>query len=90
MIFINLVDFSYFFFTISSKFIGAVELRNRAAALELERNSAAKFGSSLSRSRSAQSLKLLGDTATQVDFSFNSIFLYKLTYIFAIQILTFF
>ncbi|XP_031631504.1 protein furry isoform X4 [Contarinia nasturtii] len=44
-----------------------VELRNRAAALELERSSAAKFGSSLSRSRSAQSLKLLGDTATQDD-----------------------
>lgn len=42
-----------------------VELRNRAAALELERN-ATKFGPSLSRSRSAQSLKLLGDTATQV------------------------
>lgn len=40
----------------------AVELRNRAAALELERSSASK----LSRSRSAQSLKLLGDTATQV------------------------
>lgn len=43
----------------------SVELRNRAAALELERN-ATKFGPSLSRSRSAQSLKLLGDTATQV------------------------
>lgn len=42
-----------------------MELRNRAAAIELERNST-KFGSSLSRSRSAQSLKLLGDTATQV------------------------
>lgn len=49
-----------------------VELRNRAAALELERSSAAKFGPSLSRSRSAQSLKLLGDTATQV----NSFFYY--------------
>lgn len=45
----------------------SVELRNRSAAIELERNSALKFGgSSLSRSRSAQSLKLLGDTATQV------------------------
>ncbi|XP_055323770.1 protein furry isoform X11 [Sitodiplosis mosellana] len=44
-----------------------VELRNRAAAIELERNSTAKFGPSLSRSRSAQSLKLLGDTATQDD-----------------------
>ncbi|KFB41528.1 AGAP004892-PA-like protein [Anopheles sinensis] len=47
-----------------------IELRNRNAALELERN-AAKFGAvgqtSLSRSRSAQSLKLLGDTATQDD-----------------------
>ncbi|XP_055608943.1 protein furry isoform X4 [Uranotaenia lowii] len=43
-----------------------VELRNRANAIELERNSN-KFGSSLSRSRSAQSLKLLGDTATQDD-----------------------
>lgn len=40
-------------------------MRNRAAALESERNNT-KFGSSLSRSRSAQSLKLLGDTATQV------------------------
>lgn len=47
-----------------------VELRNRAAALELERNSTAKFGPSLSRSRSAQSLKLLGDTATQVSIVF--------------------
>lgn len=45
--------------------IKIVELRNRAAAIELERNST-KFGPSLSRSRSAQSLKLLGDTATQV------------------------
>lgn len=53
-------------------FLLIVELRNRAAALELERNSAAKFGPSLSRSRSAQSLKLLGDTATQV----NSFFLF--------------
>ncbi|XP_035794162.1 protein furry-like isoform X3 [Anopheles albimanus] len=46
-----------------------IELRNRNAALELERN-AAKFAAgqtSLSRSRSAQSLKLLGDTATQDD-----------------------
>lgn len=43
-----------------------VELRNRSNVLELERNSN-KFGSSLSRSRSAQSLKLLGDTATQDD-----------------------
>ncbi|XP_055625091.1 protein furry isoform X2 [Toxorhynchites rutilus septentrionalis] len=43
-----------------------VELRNRSNALESDRN-AAKFGSSLSRSRSAQSLKLLGDTATQDD-----------------------
>ncbi|XP_058831172.1 protein furry isoform X5 [Topomyia yanbarensis] len=45
-----------------------VELRNRTNALELERN-ATKFqvASSLSRSRSAQSLKLLGDTATQDD-----------------------
>uniref|UniRef100_A0AAG5D1F0 Cell morphogenesis protein N-terminal domain-containing protein n=1 Tax=Anopheles atroparvus TaxID=41427 RepID=A0AAG5D1F0_ANOAO len=47
-----------------------IELRNRNVALELERN-AAKFGpvgqTSLSRSRSAQSLKLLGDTATQDD-----------------------
>ncbi|XP_055531189.1 protein furry isoform X3 [Wyeomyia smithii] len=43
-----------------------VELRNRSNALELER-SANKFGSSLSRSRSAQSLKLLGDSATQDD-----------------------
>lgn len=43
-----------------------VELRNRSNILELERNSN-KFGSSLSRSRSAQSLKLLGDTATQDD-----------------------
>lgn len=47
-------------------FFHSVELRNRSAALELERNAASKFGSSLSRSRSAQSLKLLGDTATQV------------------------
>lgn len=39
-------------------------MRNRAAALELERSSASK----LSRSRSAQSLKLLGDTATQVNY----------------------
>lgn len=44
----------------------SVELRNRAAALELERNSTKFGGPSLSRSRSAQSLKLLGDTATQV------------------------
>ncbi|XP_053672318.1 protein furry [Anopheles nili] len=46
-----------------------IELRNRNAALEIERN-AAKFAAgqtSLSRSRSAQSLKLLGDTATQDD-----------------------
>ncbi|XP_058457794.1 protein furry isoform X3 [Malaya genurostris] len=45
-----------------------VELRNRTNALELDRN-ATKFqvASSLSRSRSAQSLKLLGDTATQDD-----------------------
>lgn len=43
-----------------------MELRNRATAIELERN-ATKFGpAALSRSRSAQSLKLLGDTATQV------------------------
>lgn len=62
-----------------------LELRNRAIAMELERN-VTKFGgagvsgnssssagggvagsaASLSRSRSAQSLKLLGDTATQV------------------------
>lgn len=47
-------------------YVFVVELRNRAAALELERNSTSKFGPSLSRSRSAQSLKLLGDTATQV------------------------
>ncbi|GAB0086169.1 protein furry [Sergentomyia squamirostris] len=43
-----------------------VELRSRAAGLEMER-SGAKFGSSLSRSRSAQSLKHLGDTGTQDD-----------------------
>ncbi|XP_037037722.1 protein furry isoform X7 [Bradysia coprophila] len=44
-----------------------VELRNRATAIELERNTT-KFGpAALSRSRSAQSLKLLGDTATQDD-----------------------
>uniref|UniRef100_A0A336LX10 CSON006579 protein n=1 Tax=Culicoides sonorensis TaxID=179676 RepID=A0A336LX10_CULSO len=44
-----------------------VELRNRAAAaMEAERNNQ-KFGGALSRSRSAQSLKLLGDTATQDD-----------------------
>ncbi|XP_058065820.1 protein furry [Anopheles bellator] len=46
-----------------------IELRNRNAALELERNGT-KFAAgqtSLSRSRSAQSLKLLGDTATQDD-----------------------
>ncbi|XP_055686760.1 protein furry isoform X4 [Lutzomyia longipalpis] len=43
-----------------------VELRNRAAGLEIER-SGGKFGSSLSRSRSAQSLKHLGDTGTQDD-----------------------
>lgn len=42
-----------------------VELRNRALEL-CERNATSKFGPSLSRSRSAQSLKLLGDTATQV------------------------
>lgn len=42
-----------------------VELRNRVA-LEAERNSQ-KFGGALSRSRSAQSLKLLGDSATQDD-----------------------
>lgn len=52
-------------FTQHSACAATVELRNRAAALELERN-ATKFGPSLSRSRSAQSLKLLGDTATQV------------------------
>ncbi|KAL9906690.1 microtubule binding protein furry isoform 3-T3 [Glossina fuscipes fuscipes] len=47
-----------------------VELRNRATCLDMERNMA-KFGiasgSALSRSRSAQSLKMLGDTATQDD-----------------------
>lgn len=52
-------------------YVTTVELRNRAAALELERN-ATKFGPSLSRSRSAQSLKLLGDTATQVRTRFIS------------------
>lgn len=61
---------TFFSIQISIKFQNSaraitVELRNRAAALELERN-ATKFGPSLSRSRSAQSLKLLGDTATQV------------------------
>uniref|UniRef100_A0A182QIV4 Cell morphogenesis protein N-terminal domain-containing protein n=1 Tax=Anopheles farauti TaxID=69004 RepID=A0A182QIV4_9DIPT len=47
-----------------------IELRNRNAALEIERNAAKFCGTgqtSLSRSRSAQSLKLLGDTATQDD-----------------------
>ncbi|XP_075160591.1 microtubule binding protein furry isoform X3 [Haematobia irritans] len=47
-----------------------VELRNRATGIDMERNMA-KFGivsgSALSRSRSAQSLKMLGDTATQDD-----------------------
>lgn len=43
-----------------------MELRNRNTVIEGERNSS-KFGTSLSRSRSAQSLKLLGDTATQDD-----------------------
>lgn len=53
-----------------------VELRNRASGIELERSVVCKFGvggvgvgagSALSRSRSAQSLKMLGDTATQDD-----------------------
>ncbi|XP_030386037.1 protein furry isoform X4 [Scaptodrosophila lebanonensis] len=50
-----------------------VELRNRATGMELERSVVSKFGgavgagSALSRSRSAQSLKMLGDTATQDD-----------------------
>ncbi|XP_037818190.1 protein furry isoform X4 [Lucilia sericata] len=47
-----------------------VELRNRATGIDMERNMT-KFGivsgSALSRSRSAQSLKMLGDTATQDD-----------------------
>lgn len=43
-----------------------VELRNRSSVSELERSNN-KFGSALSRSRSAQSLKMLGDTATQDD-----------------------
>ncbi|XP_055840446.1 protein furry isoform X2 [Episyrphus balteatus] len=43
-----------------------VELRNRASGIDMERN-VSKFGSALSRSRSAQSLKMLGDTATQDD-----------------------
>ncbi|XP_059216177.1 protein furry isoform X3 [Stomoxys calcitrans] len=47
-----------------------VELRNRNTGIDMERNMA-KFGivsgSALSRSRSAQSLKMLGDTATQDD-----------------------
>ncbi|XP_064544555.1 protein furry isoform X5 [Drosophila montana] len=52
------------------------ELRNRASGIELERSVVSKFGvggvgvgagSALSRSRSAQSLKMLGDTATQDD-----------------------
>ncbi|XP_055383655.1 protein furry isoform X2 [Condylostylus longicornis] len=45
-----------------------VDLRNRASAtvLEIERNGI-QFRSALSRSRSAQSLKMLGDTATQDD-----------------------
>lgn len=51
-----------------TKFLGICkELRNRTGTnIELERNNC-KFGSSLSRSRSAQSLKLLGDTAIQDD-----------------------
>ncbi|XP_037930850.1 protein furry isoform X3 [Teleopsis dalmanni] len=44
-----------------------VELRNRASGIEMERNVAKFGGSALSRSRSAQSLKMLGDTATQDD-----------------------
>uniref|UniRef100_A0A0A1XLA6 Protein furry n=1 Tax=Zeugodacus cucurbitae TaxID=28588 RepID=A0A0A1XLA6_ZEUCU len=48
-----------------------VELRNRASGMscmsELERNAAKFGGSALSRSRSAQSLKMLGDSATQDD-----------------------
>ncbi|XP_037907815.1 protein furry isoform X6 [Hermetia illucens] len=43
-----------------------VELRNRSTILDIERKSA-QFSSALSRSRSAQSLKLLGDTASQDD-----------------------
>ncbi|KAL5290083.1 FRY family protein [Megaselia abdita] len=43
-----------------------VELRNRSSGIDMERNNN-KFGSALSRSRSAQSLKMLGDTATQDD-----------------------
>lgn len=43
-----------------------VELRNRSSGIDLERNNN-KFGSILSRSRSAQSLKMMGDTATQDD-----------------------
>lgn len=57
------------FIRLHNFFASTVELRNRAAAIELEKNST-KFGPSshqLSRSRSAQSLKLLGDTATQVN-----------------------
>lgn len=42
------------------------ELRNRSSGIELDRNSN-KFGSVLLRSRSAQSLKMLGDSATQDD-----------------------
>ncbi|XP_032575614.1 protein furry isoform X6 [Drosophila sechellia] len=51
-----------------------VELRNRSSGIDLERSVVCKFGvggggagSALSRSRSAQSLKMLGDTATQDD-----------------------
>ncbi|XP_067645046.1 protein furry isoform X3 [Eurosta solidaginis] len=48
-----------------------VELRNRASCMsgmsEIERNAAKFGGSALSRSRSAQSLKMLGDSATQDD-----------------------
>ncbi|XP_054735462.1 protein furry-like [Anastrepha obliqua] len=48
-----------------------VELRNRASGMsgmsEMERNAAKFGGSALSRSRSAQSLKMLGDSATQDD-----------------------
>lgn len=43
-----------------------VELRNRSSGIDMERSNN-KFGSALSRSRSAQSLKMLGDTATQDD-----------------------
>ncbi|CAG9770963.1 unnamed protein product [Ceutorhynchus assimilis] len=46
---------------------GGDEKRNRNITNDMEQNNKAKFSSNLSRSRSAQSLKMLGDSATQDD-----------------------